>query len=223
MNHKLKLISFKLCPYVQRAVLTLLHQDIPFEIEYIDLANKPRWFLDISPLGKVPVLVVDDEKAIFESAVINELLAELSSPPLHPVDPFDRATNRAWITYAAHLQAMLYRLEMAPNRAAFQEYQQRFAKLLEPLENQLADGPFFNGERPQLIDFTYAPIFMRLQMLHNRYPVSVFHHYPGTAEWAKALTSLPELEHSVVNDYKERYFNWLMEHSGFLQQELIQD
>lgn len=222
MNHKLKLVSFKLCPYVQRAVLTLLHQNVPFEIEYIDLAQKPQWFLEVSPLGKVPVLIVDDEKAIFESAVINELLSELSDYSLHPADPFARAINRAWITYAAHLQATLYRIEMAPNQAAFLEYQQRFAKLLEPLEKLLTGSTYFNGEQPLIIDFTYAPIFMRLQMLHNHYPVSVFHNFPKALAWSNALINLPEMHDSVVEDYKDLYHHWLLEHSGFLQQQLMQ-
>jgi glutathione S-transferase len=70
----LKLISHTLCPYVQRAVIALLEKGVPFERIDIDLANKPDWFIKISPLGKVPVLVVTDEDgrevALFESNVI---------------------------------------------------------------------------------------------------------------------------------------------------------
>ncbi|MGY4160696.1 glutathione S-transferase [Bradyrhizobium sp. USDA 4461] len=76
----LKLISHKLCPYVQRAVIALHEKGVPFERIDIDLANKPDWFLKISPLGKVPVLVVtgDDGKevALFESNVICEYIEE---------------------------------------------------------------------------------------------------------------------------------------------------
>ena len=56
----LKLISFDLCPYVQRAAIILTEKGVPFERVTIDLANKPGWFLEISPLGKVPLLRVDD-------------------------------------------------------------------------------------------------------------------------------------------------------------------
>ena len=52
---KLKLISHKLCPYVQRAVIALSEKGVPFERIDIDLANKPDWFLKVSPLGKTPV------------------------------------------------------------------------------------------------------------------------------------------------------------------------
>ena len=60
----LKLISHKLCPYVQRAVIALTEKGVDFERIDIDLANKPDWFLKISPLGKTPVLLVGDT-AIF--------------------------------------------------------------------------------------------------------------------------------------------------------------
>ena len=70
MAERLKLVSHKLCPYVQRAVIALTEKGVPFERIDIDLANKPDWFLKISPLGKVPVLVVAQdgrEVALFES------------------------------------------------------------------------------------------------------------------------------------------------------------
>jgi len=68
-----KLVSFKACPFVQRVAITLQYKDIDYDIEYIDLGNPPEWFLAISPLKKVPLLIVGD-MVIFESAVINESL-----------------------------------------------------------------------------------------------------------------------------------------------------
>src|SRR3954466_14787775 len=94
----LKLISHKLCPYVQRAVIALTEKGLPFERIDIDLANKPDWFLKISPLGKTPVLVVGD-KAIFESAVILEYLEEPQPHPLHPAGALTRAEHRGWIEF----------------------------------------------------------------------------------------------------------------------------
>src|SRR5215467_2696735 len=85
MAAPLKLISHKLCPYVQRAVIALTEKGVPFERIDIDLANKPDWFLKISPLGKTPVLVVGDH-AIFESAVILKYLEETQVEPLQPAD-----------------------------------------------------------------------------------------------------------------------------------------
>jgi glutathione S-transferase len=92
----LKLVSHPLCPYVQRAVITLHEKQIPHEREYVDLAQKPDWFLALSPLGKVPLLLVGDA-VLFESAVICEYLDEVTPGSLHPVDPLLKARHRAWI------------------------------------------------------------------------------------------------------------------------------
>ena len=69
----LTLVSFDACPFVQRAAILLQEQNRTYDITYIDLRNKPDWFLEISPNGKVPVLKVE-ETPIFESAVILEYL-----------------------------------------------------------------------------------------------------------------------------------------------------
>src|SRR5215472_2716457 len=96
----LTLISHVLCPYVQRAVISLSEKRVPFERVDVDLSNKPQWFTAISPLGKTPVLQVGDT-AIFESAVILEYLDETQASPLHPADPLRRAEHRAWIEFGS--------------------------------------------------------------------------------------------------------------------------
>lgn len=79
------LISFPLCPFVQRAIIAMDEKQAEFEVVYIDLADKPDWFTAISPLGKVPVLKVErdgEEPAyIFESAVILEFIEETVPDP----------------------------------------------------------------------------------------------------------------------------------------------
>src|SRR3982750_4005390 len=100
MAAALKLISHRLCPYVQRAVIALAEKGVPFERIDIDLANKPHWFLAISPLGKPPVLQVG-ETAIFESAAILEYLEETQPNPLHPANPLARAEHRAFIEFGS--------------------------------------------------------------------------------------------------------------------------
>ena len=55
---RLVLVSHALCPYVQRAAIALAEKGVPFERRTVDLADKPDWFRAISPLGKVPLLIV---------------------------------------------------------------------------------------------------------------------------------------------------------------------
>ena len=57
---KYLLVSFKTCPWVQRAAIVLREKKIDFEFRHIEPDNCPDWFLAISPHKKVPVLRLDD-------------------------------------------------------------------------------------------------------------------------------------------------------------------
>ena len=52
-------------------MILLRAKEIEFEVTYVNLQDKPDWFLDISPHGKVPVLKVGDQ-ILFESNAIAE-------------------------------------------------------------------------------------------------------------------------------------------------------
>ncbi|MEY9513497.1 glutathione S-transferase [Bradyrhizobium elkanii] len=153
----LKLISHKLCPYVQRAVIALREKGVPFERIDIDLANKPDWFLKISPLGKVPVLVVtrDDGKevALFESNVICEYIEETQAgAKLHLQDPLVRAEHRAWMEFGSAILGDLWGLETATDAAAFESKRQAVAAKFARVEAALGAGPFFAGQNFSLVD-----------------------------------------------------------------------
>ena len=120
----LHLISFKTCPFVQRAVITLRSKKIDFDITYIDLADPPDWFLETSPLGKVPVLKVDDD-ILFESAVINEYLDEITGGELQPSEPLARAKNRAWIEFASDMLGNLYMMKMSKDEEGYNKYRDK--------------------------------------------------------------------------------------------------
>lgn len=95
----LRLVSNPGCPFVHRAAIMLLEKGVAYEVETVDLANKPQWFTEISPRGKVPVLIADGTP-IFESTAICEFLEETHpDPPLFPRDPILRARDRGWFAF----------------------------------------------------------------------------------------------------------------------------
>src|SRR5215469_6594149 len=97
---KYLLVSFKICPWVQRTAIVLREKKVDFEFRYIEKSdNRPDWFLAISPHKKVPVLRIDERISLFESNAIAEYLDETILPRLHPEDTVDRAVNRAWTDY----------------------------------------------------------------------------------------------------------------------------
>src|SRR5258708_21801644 len=158
MAAPLKLISHKLCPYVQRAVIALTEKGVAFERIDIDLANKPDWFLAISPLGKTPVLQVADVP-IFESAVILEYLEETYPKPLHPADPLKRAEHRAWIEFGSAVLHHIPGFYPAPNEAAFKARTSQLEVRFARLEARVAAAPWFDGEDFSLVDAVFGPVF----------------------------------------------------------------
>jgi glutathione S-transferase len=140
---KLRLISHRLCPYVQRAVIVLDEKGAAFEREDIDLGNKPEWFLKLSPLGKVPLLTVEENgrtEVIFESAVIAEYLDETIEPRLHPQAAIERARHRAWIEFASATLADVAGFYAASDEEQFtskrDSLEAKFARVEEALSRE---------------------------------------------------------------------------------------
>ena len=200
MAAPLKLISHKLCPYVQRAVIALTEKGIEFERIDIDLGNKPEWFLAISPLGKTPVLQVG-EVAIFESAVILEYLEETAPKPLHPVDPLRRAEHRGWIDFGSVVLNDVAGFYTAPDDAAFRvkalQLEQRFARL----EGRVAAAPWFDGEKFSLVDAVYGPVFRYFDVFDEIADFGILANKPKLARWRKSLAARPSVREAVSADY----------------------
>ena len=200
----LHLISFKTCPFVQRAVITLKHKNIDFDITYIDLADPPDWFLDLSPLAKVPVLKVDDE-VLFESAVINEYLDEITGGDLQPKEPLARAKNRAWIEFASNMLGNLYMMKMSQDEDSYQKYRDALVGQLHRVEKRLGEGPWFNGEEFSLADTAFAPLFRQNSVAGGKLSVIDPVTMPRVNAWAERLLSLPEVRDSVVDEFEDLY------------------
>ena len=198
----LHLISFKTCPFVQRAVITLKHKNIDFDITYIDLADPPDWFLEMSPLGKVPVLKVDDE-ILFESAVINEYLDEITGGELQPEEPLARAKNRAWIEFASNMLGNLYMMKMSKDEESYDKHRDLLVNQLRRVENRLGDGPWFNGDQFTLADTAFAPLFRHNSAAGGRLSILDPETTPKVQAWAERLLALPEVRDSVVDEFDD--------------------
>jgi len=200
---ELELVSFKICPFVQRAVATLRYKQTAFKLTHIDLSDPPHWFKAISPFGKVPLLKVDKQHVIFESAVINEFLDEITSGGLLPDDPLLRALNRSWIEFGSACLLNLSAQMHAEDKQTFDSNRDELKSKMKWLEATLDQPPYFNGDTLSLVDFSWAPLFMRAEILtldDQLYPAE---HLPRTAAWARRLLELPAVRDSVVADFPE--------------------
>lgn len=219
MSQGLELVSFHLCPYVQRAIITLTEKAVAHERTYIDLGNKPDWFKAISPLGKVPVLRVKDsegEADIFESAVICEYLEDTQPNPLHPSDPLEKARHRAWIEFASATLDDVAGFYVAKDGETFEAKRRRIADKFDWLEQNLGDGPYFAGTAFSLVDAAYGPLFRYFDTFERIDDFGFFDGKPKVRAYRKALSERPSIRDAVAADYPARLMDFLRRRNSYL-------
>ncbi len=204
----LTLVSHHLCPYVQRAAISLAEKAVPFARVNVDLANKPAWFLALSPLGKTPVLTVGG-RALFESAVILEYLEETRPNPLHPPDPLTRAEHRAWMEFGSAVLNDIAGLYTAKDAAAFAAKAEALAAKFDRLEGRLGSGPYFDGERFSLVDAVFGPVFRYFDVFDRIGDFKVLAGKPTVSAWRSSLAERPSIGGAVSDDYAARLWRFL--------------
>lgn len=214
MSKKLTLISFPLCPYVQRSVIALEEKGVDYEIEYIDLTDKPDWFLEKSPLGKVPLLLVGED-VLFESAVIAEYIEEVyPEPRLHPKDPLRKAKHRAWIELASTFNADLHRMAVATEKGKVIEICQKVKQKLQRFE-EIIEAEYFSAEGFSLVDASIAPALMRLNWIDElKAELELFDGLTKVSAWKDVLLQRKSVKASTLSDIKERYLAFLKGNRG---------
>ncbi|WEX88440.1 glutathione S-transferase family protein [Sinorhizobium garamanticum] len=220
MTAPLTLISHHLCPYVQRAAIALTEKGVPFERVYIDLANKPDWFLKISPLGKVPLLRIpqdEGEAILFESTVICEYLEETQpGAKLHPADPLTRARHRGWMEFGSAILSDLWVYETTQDAEVLEAKRGMLKTKFATVEAELGDGPHFAGADFSLVDAVFAPIFRYFDVFDTISDAGIFDNLPRVTAWRKALAARPSVKAAVTEDYPERLMAFLRKHDAAL-------
>jgi glutathione S-transferase len=194
------LVSHTLCPYVQRAAIVLAEKSLAFERRDVDLANKPQWFRQLSPLGKTPVLMADGE-AIFESAVICEYLEDTRGPALHPVDPLVRARHRSWMEFGSALLNAIGAFYVAPDEVTLLAKARDIRARFEQLEDVLGQGPYFAGAQFHIVDAVFGPVFRYFELFDRIGDFGFWSDLPKLVSWRTALAARPSVAGAVLPDY----------------------
>jgi glutathione S-transferase len=215
---KLTLISHHLCPYVQRAAITLRENGVPFERRYIDLANKPDWFLKLSPLGKVPILVIDDNVVLFESSVIAQYVNEIGGGNLLSADPLVKYSQLAWMEFASQVIAGIGRLYNADSQSTFHSARTNLESYFQRLEQNLNNGPWFADDHFTLVDAAMAPAFRYFDSIENLTGFDFFAGTPKVTRWRRALSERPSVIAAVGEDYAERLLDYLANRKSVIGQ-----
>ena len=215
------LVSFKTCPWVQRAAIVLREKKIDFEFRHIEPENRPDWFLAISPHKKVPVLRVDEKISLFESNAIAEYLDETIAPRLHPEDPVQRAINRAWTDYVPTFADAVTATGYADDEAAYKKSAEKIPGVFERLERALegqGSGPFFNGAKYSLVDASYAPFLLRYTFLDRIRPLGIIEKFPRLKAWRNTLLARPSTHSFPEREFEAMYRTSLKNRKKWLSQ-----
>ena len=213
---KPRLISFKVCPFVQRSVILLKEKGVDYDIEFIDVYDPPAWFLKLSPTGKVPVMEVDGT-VLFESAVINEYIDEVYAPSLHPADPLKKAQNRAWMEYTSPLYMGTFNLLMAKTEEDADAAQTEIIKTLTGLEAAKQHKPWFNGDNFSLVDIAAAPFFVRADFFKQHCDLDLLADFPRLQEWSDQLLARQSVLESKVEGFEQMLLGRMVSNESFLK------
>ncbi len=213
----IKVVSFKICPFVQRVTGMLEAKNIPYELEYISLSDKPQWFIDISPTGQVPLLITQEEQVLFESDAIVEYLDDIAPPLERDITPEQRAIDRAW----AYQGAKHYLTQCSAQRSKDAEQLAERAEKLNKkafarAEKAIGDGLYFKGDIISNIDIAWLPLLHRASIIERHACYDFLADYPKVKKWQKALLETGLAEESVPVDFVETFTGFYLSDETYL-------
>lgn len=190
-------------------MIALRAKNIDFDVTYINLREKPDWFLEISPHGKVPVLQVDGT-SLFESNAIAEYLDETVPPRLHPDDPLERARHRAWTDFVPDFSSALNKISYSTTREDMEAALEAAPKKVSRVEYALQTfkqpgGPYFAGESLCLVDAAYAPFLQRFAIVEKILQTGLLKEFPLVQAWSDALLANPVVTGAVPDVFLAEY------------------
>jgi len=239
----LTFLSAWFCPFAQRTRIALEEAGLDYQLFEVALKNKktgqwfqyeekPQWFRDFNPLGKVPVLVVKPRAkplySVYESNICNEFIREyvIDSGQGQGAmglmtwgllsDELDIRTHQRIVIdrFNSRLIPNFYSFLVRQDQGQQQECADQITSEMNWLESQ-ADlgGPFFFGEQFSLVDAALVPWFLRQDVLEKfrgyRMPT-------GTTKlqrWMNHMMERPSVQITQTHpDRRLDYWSELMKH-----------
>ncbi len=107
-------------PYSAKVRMAAHYAGIPFESVIVNTSAEPETLIQVNPLGKIPTLVTDDGKAVFDSRAITQYLNRVSGNKLFPRNAEKRTDAERYEAIADGLcdvlLAHVYERRMPPER-----------------------------------------------------------------------------------------------------------
>lgn len=185
------LISLPVSPFAARVRIAVYAKQLDVEIgpPPAGWPDNPQ-FRDVSPMGRVPVLVLEDGEAVWESSVILELLEELfpQAPALLPPDALGRAKARLLVRHAdLYLMPPMVALaqpQEQPEMARLVEQLVEGLTVLDGLLDALPDGDAYAvGGQLTMADCALAPVLFAAAVTGERLGFDLIQAAPRVAAY----------------------------------------
>ena len=191
------------CPFCERVWLALEEKQIPFEIELINLRDKPQWYKDMVPTGRVPAVKIEGELVYESKDILLALEQKFDGFPLLPKEPEKRSVALEMIEVfeSNDLIKSGYQFlfnsqnntEITPEEKEVEllNLQTTFETNLDHFEETLGKYPgvYFMQEF-SLVDIMYTPHLRRLAAnlpVFRGYSISNNDRFPRINQWLMAI------------------------------------
>lgn len=212
----MKIVSFKICPFVQRVTALMETKGVNYEVEYIDLSNKPQWFLDISPNAQVPILITDNDHVLFESDAIVEYLDEVIGEPLSASNPIEKAKQRAWSYLASKHYLVQCSAQCSSDAQTLQEHAVKLKTAAAKINTQLGEQPFLGGKAMGMVDIAWLTLLHRAEIITRFSGYDLFEGLPRVQQWQAAVMNTGIPQASVSEDFEDRFKSFYLSESTYL-------
>ena len=166
------LYSDKVSPLGHAVRIVLAEKDVNVEINYTDDEKKPEILNELNPYNSILTLI-DRDLVLYDPQIIMEYLDErFPHPPLMPVDPVSRASNRQ-LRYRvmSDLYSVLVDIDN-DNEIAAANAKKILRDNLTAIAPVFSQTPYFMSEDYTLVDCCIAPLMWRLTQYGIKLPLS---------------------------------------------------
>src|SRR5512135_1322788 len=202
----MRLLGSLTSPYVRKARIVLAEKKIEYSFELEDPWSEKSRVADANPLGKVPVLVLEDDSTLFDSRVIVEFLDSVSPiSRLIPANNREKIEVKRWEALAdgvldAAVAVVLERRRPAKQKseAAIKRQMDKIERGLAVMARDLADKPWCTGNAFTLADIACGVALGYLDFRHSQYDWRVLH--PNLARLAAKLAERASFADTAPQD-----------------------
>ncbi|AWW73527.1 glutathione S-transferase [Erythrobacter sp. KY5] len=196
-------------PFVRKAMATAIEKSAGFDVEQVNIMKMPDWFLDISPMRRIPVL--RDRSIAAEgpggtiadsSAICAYIERKHPEPSIYPADDFAYGRALAMEEYADTVLAPAGGLGIfrpifftlmggsEPDMdTAKDAWANKLPSILDYLSGQLGENEFIVGDTFSIADISVACTFMQISLVAQT-PLDT---WPDLAAYLERMAARPSI------------------------------